>query len=95
MKSLEQRLARLEQSSAEPFSDLLRMIAAGCSYADLDNEQQEQYATYIGIDRTALEQCELAVNGSLHFPLERRKPKPKAVELQTIAAEIEKLIMEE
>ena len=45
---------------------------------------------YLGVDCEAMEAVEQAVNGTLCFQLENRKPKSTAADLKRIAAEIEK-----
>ncbi len=89
MKSYTRRLERLEAPNRQPFPDVLALVAAGCRYADLTDNQRERYAEYWGVARDALEEVETAVVGSLDFPLERKEPQ----ELKTVIADLEDQIL--
>lgn len=90
MKSIEARLARLESKKIDAFSDVQAWIASGRLYNELSEAERVRYAEYLGVDCEAMEAVEQAVNGTLCFQLENRKPKSTAADLKRIAAEIEK-----
>lgn len=58
-------------------------------YNELSEAERVRYAEYLGVDCEAMEAVEQAVNGTLCFQLENRKPKSTAADLKRIAAEIE------
>lgn len=90
MKSIEARLSRLESKKVDAFSDVHAWIASGRLYNELSEAERVRYAEYLGVDCEAMEAVEQAVNGTLCFQLENRKPKSTAADLKRITAEIEK-----
>ena len=93
MRSIESRLARLENLRADPFSDVLSWIAQKKRYCDLTDTERDRYALYHGVNRQAMEDVLIAVKGSLDDPLERRKLKPTTSELNQIIDQLESQIL--
>lgn len=87
---IESRLDRLE-SSRGAFGDIIALIRQGAFYDELTDEQRQQYALYKGVSPKALEDVELAVNGTLHFKIERNSPSDS---IAATAAELEQLIFD-
>ena len=86
------RLARLQRTVGENFSDVLRWITAGRFYDELDTEERERYAAYWHTTPKVLEELEIAATGTVHKPLEQRS-KPPTQELHAeIIADIYKMI---
>lgn len=75
MKIYNRRLATLEKAvqSASECAVIARMVQDGKLYDELSDSEKNAYCAYWGTPRTALAEVELAVNGSLDFPL-RLKP---------------------
>lgn len=87
---IKSRLDRLEAVRGS-FGEIIALIRQGAYYDELTDEQRQEYALYKGVQRKALEDVELAVNGSLHFKLERHKT---ADSIAATAAEVEQLIFD-
>lgn len=94
MRSIESRLIRLERVRADPFTDVLSWIAAHRRYSDLSEAERDRYAQYHGVDRQAMEECLIAVLGSLDEPLEKKKSEPTKAELNSIINQLEILILQ-
>lgn len=78
-------------ASASTFSSAaVRLVKSGRCYDELSDSEKDAYSAYWGTPRTVLEEVELAVNGSLDFPL-RLKPNEPLVK---IVNEVEKLVTE-
>ena len=88
-KNYEKRLERLESRPAQQWSDVCCWVCQGRFYDELDEEQRARYCAYRGVDRTALEEVEHAVSGTLHFKLERKPEPPTPSKLREIADYIE------
>lgn len=75
MRAFNRRLATLEKAvqSASECGVIARMAQDGKLYDELNDSEKNAYSAYWGVSRTVLEEIELAVNGSLNFPL-RLKP---------------------
>lgn len=75
MRAFNRRLATLEKAvrSASECGVIARMARDGKLYDELSDSEKNAYSAYWGVSRKALEEVELAVNGSLNFPL-RLKP---------------------
>lgn len=66
------------------------MVRDGKRYDELSDSEKDAYCEYWNTPRDVLEAVELAVNGSLNFPL-RLKPNEPLVK---IVNEVEKLVTE-
>lgn len=87
---IKSRLDRLEAVRGS-FGEIIALIRQGAYYDELTDEQRQQYALYKGVSHKAIEDVELAVNGTLHFPLERNSPSDS---IAATAAEVEQLIFD-
>ncbi len=92
MRIYNRRLAALEIAvrSASECSVVARMVQDGKLYDKLNDSEKTAYSAYWGTPRAVIEEIELAVNGSLNFPL-RLKPNEPLVK---IVNEVEKLVTE-
>lgn len=92
MSRLTAKVNALEAAaSASTFSSTaVRLIKSGRCYDELSDSEKDVYCEYWGTPRTVLEEVEIAVNGSLNFPL-RLKPNEPLVK---IVNEVEKLVTE-
>lgn len=92
MRIYNRRLATLEKAvqSASECGVIARMVRDGRLYDELNDSEKDAYCEYWNTPRTVLEEIELAVNGSLDFPL-RLKPNEPLVK---IVNEVEKLVIE-
>lgn len=92
MSRLAAKVNALEAAaSASTFSTAaVRLVKSGRCYNELSDSEKDLYSQYWGTPRTVLEEIELAVNGSLDFPL-RLKPNEPLVK---IVNEVEKLVAE-
>lgn len=72
MRVYNRRLAALEKAAqnASECSVIARMVRDGKRYGELNDSEKNAYSAYWGVSRKALEEVELAVNGSLDFPLQ-------------------------
>lgn len=92
MSRLAAKVNALEATaSASTFSSAaVRLVKSGRCYDELSDSEKDLYSQYWNTPRDVLETVELAVNGSLNFPL-RLKPNEPLVK---IVNEVEKLITE-
>lgn len=92
MSRLTAKVTALEAAaSASTFSPAaVRLVNSGRCYDELSDREKDSYCEYWNTSRDVLETVELAVNGSLDFPL-RLKPNEPLVK---IVNEVEKLITE-
>lgn len=92
MRVYNRRLAALEKAvqSASECGVIAQMVRDGKRYDELNDSEKDLYSQYWGTSRDVLEEIEIAVNGSLDFPL-RLKPNEPLVK---IVNEIEKLVIE-
>lgn len=72
MRIYNRRLATLEEAvrSVSECAVIARMVQDGKRYDELSDSDKDLYSQYRGTPRTVLEEIELAVNGSLSFPLQ-------------------------
>lgn len=75
MRIYNRRLATLERAarSVSECTAVARMVQDGKRYDELSDSEKDSYCEYLGTPRAVLEEIEIAVNGSLDFPL-RLKP---------------------
>lgn len=75
MRVYNRRLDALERTarSVSECAAVARMVQDGKRYDELSDSEKNAYCAYWGTPRTVLAEVELAVNGSLDFPL-RLKP---------------------
>lgn len=92
MRAFNRRLEALERTaqSVSECAVIARMVRDGRRYDELNDREKDAYCEYWGTPRTVFEEIELAVNGSLNFPL-RLKPNEPLVK---IVNEVEKLVTE-
>ena len=92
MSRLAAKVNALEAAAnASTFSSAaVRLVKSGRCYDELSDSEKNAYSAYWGTPRTVIEEIELAVNGSLNFPL-RLKPNEPLVK---IVNEVEKLVTE-
>lgn len=92
MSRLAAKVNALEAAAtASTFSTAaVRLVKSGRCYDELNDSEKDLYSQYWNAPRTVLEEIELAVNGSLNFPL-RLKPNEPLVK---IVNEVEKLVIE-
>lgn len=78
MRAFNRRLATLEKAvqNASECSVIARMVRDGKLYDELNDSEKNAYSAYWGVSRKALEEVELAVNGSLDFPLQLKPNEP-------------------
>ncbi len=78
MKIYNRRLAALEKNvrNASECSVIARMVQDGKLYDELSDTEKTAYCAYWGVSRKALEEVEIAVNGSLDFPLQLKPNEP-------------------
>lgn len=78
MRIYNRRLATLEKAvqNASECSVIARMVQDGKLYDELSDTEKTAYSAYWGVSRKALEEVELAVNGSLDFPLQLKPNEP-------------------
>lgn len=90
MSRLAAKVNALEAAaSVSTFSSAaIRLVKSGRCYDELNDSEKTAYCAYLGTPRTVFEEIELAVNGSLNFPL-RLKPNEPLVK---IVNEVEKLV---
>lgn len=91
MSSIKTRLAKLQQGGGS-FPDVLRWIAEGRIYDELEDTERARYAAYWNTTPRVLEELELAATGTLHKPLERRQKPPTPEEHRKIIKELEKMV---
>lgn len=92
MSRLAAKVNALEAAaSASIFSSVaVRLVKSGRCYDELTDSEKDSYCEYLGTPRAVLEEIEIAVNGSLDFPLQLKPNEP----LTKIVNEVEKLITE-
>lgn len=78
MKFYSRRLAALEKAvrNASECAVIARMVRDGKRYDELNDSEKDLYSQYWGVSPTVLEEVELAVNGSLDFPLQLKPNEP-------------------
>lgn len=78
MRAFNRRLEALEKSvrNASECSVIARMVRDGKRYDELNDSEKDLYSQYRGTPRTVLEEVELAVSGSLSFPLQLKPNEP-------------------
>lgn len=92
MSRLTAKVTALETAAnASTFSTAaVKLVKSGRCYDELNDSEKDLYSQYWGIPRTVLEEIEIAVNGSLGFPLQLKPNEP----LVKIVNEVEKLVIE-
>lgn len=92
MRVFNRRLATLEKAvqSASECAVIARMVQDGKRYDELSDSEKDAYCEYWGTPRAVIEEIEIAVNGSLDFPLQLKPNEP----LVKIVNEVEKLVTE-
>lgn len=92
MRIYNRRLAAIERAvqNASEYAVVARMVQDGKLYDELNDSEKDVYCEYWGVSRTVLAEVELAVNGSLDFPLQLKPNEP----LVKIVNEVEKLVTE-
>ena len=78
MRAFNRRLAALEKAvqSASECAVVARMVRGGKLYDELSDTEKTAYCAYWGVSRKVLEEVELAVNGTLDFPLQLKPNEP-------------------
>lgn len=91
MSRLAAKVNALEAAaSASTFSSAaVRLVKSGRCYDELSDSEKDSYCEYWGVSRKALEEVEIAVNGSLDFPLQLKPNEP----LAKIVCDVEKLVI--
>lgn len=92
MSRLAAKVNALEAAaSASTFSTAaVRLVKSGRCYDELSDSEKDAYCEYWGTPRAVIEEIEIAVNGSLNFPLQLKPNEP----LVKIVNEVEKLVTE-
>lgn len=92
MRAFNRRLEALERTaqSVSECAVIARMVRDGRRYDELNDSEKDAYCEYWNTPRDVLEAGELAVNGSLDFPLQLKPNEP----LVKIVNEVEKLVTE-
>lgn len=91
MKIYNRRLAALELAvqNASACSVIARMVRDGKLYDELSDTEKTAYSAYWGVSRKALEDCNTAVLGTLHFALHEKAND----ELQAAICKVERLVL--
>lgn len=78
MRAFNRRLAALEKAvqNASECAVIARMVRDGKRYDELNDSEKDLYSQYWGVSRKALEEIEIAVSGSLGFPLQLKPNEP-------------------
>lgn len=78
MRIYNRRLAALEKAarSVSECAVIARMVRDGRLYDELTDSEKTAYCAYWGTPRAVLEEIEIAVNGSLDFPLQLKPNEP-------------------
>lgn len=78
MRAFNRRLEALERTaqSVSECAVIARMVRDGKLYDELSDSEKNAYSAYWGVSRKALEEVELAVSGSLSFPLQLKPNEP-------------------
>lgn len=92
MSRLTAKVNALESAAnASTFSTAaVRLVKNGRCYDELSDSEKDSYCEYWNTSRDVLETVELAVSGSLSFPLQLKPNEP----LTKIVNEVEKLVIE-
>lgn len=90
MRIYNRRLAALEKAvqNASECSVIARMVRDGKRYDELNDSEKNAYSAYWGVSRKALEDCNTAVLGTLHFALHEKVND----ELQAAICKVERLV---
>lgn len=80
MRVYNRRLEALEKAvqNASECAVIARMVRDGKQYDELNDSEKDLYSQYWNTSRDALETVEIAVNGSLSFPLQLKPNEPLA-----------------
>lgn len=80
MRAFNRRLAALEKAvqNASECAVIARMVRDGKLYDELSDTEKTAYSAHWGVSRKALEEIEIAVSGSLSFPLQLKPNEPLA-----------------
>lgn len=91
MKIYNRRLAALERTAqnASERAVIARMVRDGKLYDELSDTEKTAYSAYWGVSRKALEDCNTAVLGTLHFALHEKAND----ELQAAICKVERLVL--
>lgn len=91
MRIYNRRLATLEKAvrNASECSVIARMVRDGKRYDELNGTEKNAYSAYYGVSRKALEDCNTAVLGTLHFALHEKVND----ELQAAICKVERLVL--
>lgn len=78
MRAFNRRLATLEKvvRNASECAVIARMVQDDKLYDELNDSEKDAYCEYWGTPRTVIEEIEIAVNGSLDFPLQLKPNEP-------------------
>ena len=90
MRIYNRRLATLERAarSVSECAVTARMVQDGKLYDELSDSEKDSYCEYWGVSRKALEDCNTAVLGTLHFALHEKVND----ELQAAIYKVEQLV---
>lgn len=91
MRIYNRRLATLERAvtHASECAVIARMVQDGRLYDELNDSEKNAYSAYWGVSRKALEDCNTAVLGTLHFALHEKVND----ELQATICKVERLAL--
>lgn len=91
MRIYNRRLATLEKAarSVSECAVIARMVQDGKLYDELNDSEKNAYSAYYGVSRKALEDCNTAVLGTLHFALHEKVND----ELQAAICKVEQLAL--
>lgn len=91
MKIYNRRLAALERTvlNGSECAVIARMVRDGKLYDELSDTEKTAYSAYWGVSRKALEDCNTAVLGTLHFALHEKAND----ELQAAICKVERLVL--
>ena len=90
MRAFNRRLEALERTpqSVSECAVIARMVRDGRRYDELNDREKDAYSAYWGVSRKALEDCNTAVLGTLHFALHEKVND----ELQAAICKVERLV---
>ena len=91
MRAFNRRLAALEKAvqNASECAIIARMVRDGKLYDELNDSEKDLYSQYWGVSRKALEDCNTAVLGTLHFALHEKANNG----LQAAICEVERFVL--
>lgn len=91
MRIYNRRLAALEKAAqnASECAVIARMLRDGKRYDELNDSEKNAYSAYYGVSRKALEDCNTAVLGTLHFALHEKVND----ELQAAICKVERFVL--